>query len=295
MTDAALRPLPEGMERPGVARGLLSLVRDRYLLTLLVRKELRVRYQASVLGLAWSYVKPGAQFAVFYFVMGQFLNLSRSLPPYAIFLFSGIVVINLFSEILGNATRSVVGNGALVRKIFLPRQLFPLSSVLVALVHFLPQLVILVVGALISGWRPDLLGVVAGVLGIALTLVFALGLGLLFAAINVAYRDTENTVDLILMVAVWFSPVLYNIALVRDHFGADSWLTWLYQANPLTIAVELFHRAFWWNAAEPGIRDGALVDHVMTRGVIALAVSVVLLWVGDRVFTRMSRTFAQEL
>ncbi len=295
MTDATTAPLPAGMERPGVVRGLLSLVKHRYLLTLLVRKELRVRYQASVLGLAWSYVKPGAQFAVFFFVMGQFLQMSRSLPPYAIFLFSGIVAVNLFSEILGNATRSVVGNGPLVRKIFLPRQLFPLSSVLVALVHFLPQLVILVIGAIVSGWRPDLVALTAGVLGIVLVIVFALALGLLFSAVNVAYRDTENTVDLILMVAVWFSPVLYNVGLVREHFGADSWLTRLYEANPLTIAVELFHRAFWYPAAEPGARDGILLDHVLERGAIALVACLGLLWIGDRVFTRMSRTFAQEL
>lgn len=295
MTEAVSRPLPEGMRRPGVAKGLAAVVAHRYLLNLLVRKELRVRYQASVLGLAWSYVKPGAQFAVFYFVMGEFLNLSRALPPFAIFLFSGIIVINLFTEILGNATRSIVQNGPLVRKIFLPRQLFPMSSVLVALVHFLPQVVILVVGALVTGWRPDPMGMVAALLGLAIVLTLALGLGLIFAAVNVAFRDIENTVDLITMVAVWFSPVLYSVALVRDRFGPDSWLTILYEANPLTVAVELFHRAFWWPAADPSVRDGALIDDVMTRGAISLVICAALLVVGDRVFTRMSSKFAQEL
>ncbi len=295
MTDASLRPLPEGMERPGVARGITSMLAHRYLLTLLVRKELRVRYQASFLGLAWSYVKPGAQFAVFYFVMGGFLGMSRTLPPFAIFLFSGIIVINLFSEILGNATRSIVQNGPLVRKIFLPRQLFPVSSVFVALVHFLPQVAILIVGALFTGWRPDPAGVAAFFLGTAIVLAFSLGLGLIFAAVNVAFRDIENTVDLILMVAVWFSPVLYSMSMVWDTFGKDSWMSAVYEANPLTIAVELFHRAFWWGAADPGLREGQLIPHIMDRGVIALIVSLILLVIGDRVFTRMSRKFAQEL
>ncbi|MFW2512553.1 ABC transporter permease [Demequina sp. SO4-13] len=295
MTEAALRPLPEGMRRPGIARGLTSVFAHRYLLTLLVRKELRVRYQASVLGLAWSYVKPGAQFAVFYFVMGEFLNLSRALPPFAIFLFSGIIVINLFTEILGNTTRSIVQNAPLVKKIFLPRQLFPMASVLVALVHFLPQVVILVIGALVSGWRPDLMAVLAALLGLALVIALALGLGLIFAAVNVAFRDVENTVDLITMVAVWFSPVLYPVVLVQEHFGPDSWLTRLYEASPLTVAVELFHRAFWWPAADPGVRDGAIIDDVMLRGGITLLVCLGLLVIGDRVFTRVSRRFAQEL
>ncbi|WP_062464901.1 ABC transporter permease [Demequina soli] len=295
MSDTGLRPLPQGMERPGVARGLTSIFAHRYLLELLVRKELRVRYQASVLGLAWSYVKPGAQFAVFFFVMGGFLNMSKTLPPFAIFLFSGIIVINLFTEILGNATRSIVWNGPLVRKIFLPRQLFPVSSVFVALVHFLPQVVILIAGALFYGWRPDATGVAAFFLGTFIVIAFALGLGLIFAAVNVAFRDIENTVDLILMVAVWFSPVLYSMSMVWDTFGRGSLLSQLYEANPLTIAVELFHRAFWWAAADPSIREGALIPDLMTRGVIMLVVSLALLAIGDRVFTRMSRKFAQEL
>lgn len=296
MTEAVDRPaLPPGFTVPGRARGLIDVLRHRYLLTLLVRKELRVRYQASFLGLAWSYVKPGVQFVVFYFVMGSFLQMSRSLPPFAVYLFSGIVVINLFSEILGNATRSVVENGALVNKIFLPRQLFPLSSVLVALVHFVPQLLVLTIGAIASGWRPGLIEFAAALLGTLVVLVLALGLGMLFGAINVAFRDIQNIVDLILMVAIWFSPVLYGLSMVRDALGPDSVLTTIYELNPLTIAVELFHRAFWWPAADPALQATALVDHVMWRGLGALAVSLLILVIGDRVFTRLSRTFAQEL
>lgn len=295
MTTESMPALPAGMTRPGQAKGLGSILPHRYLLTLLVRKELRVRYQASFLGLAWSYVKPGVQFAVFYFVMGGFIGLSRSLPPFAIFLFSGIVIINLFSEILGNTTKAVVQNAPLVKKIYMPRQLFPVSSVLVALVHFAPQLVILLIGALAFGWRPDLAGVVAAAGGIAIVIALALGLGLLFGAINVAYRDIENIVDLILMVAVWFSPVLYSTRYVSEAFGEGHWLERIYFANPLTIAVELFHRAFWWDAADPAARDAELVDHLAVRGGIAVIVALVLVYIGDRVFTRLSRTFAQEL
>lgn len=299
MTDRVARPiaapLPPGFERPGRSRGLVDVFGQRYLLRLIVRKELRVRYQASFLGLAWSYVKPGVQFVVFFFVMGNFLGMRGMLPPFAVYLFSGIVIINLFSEILGNATRSVVANGALVNKIYLPRQMFPVSSVLVALVHFVPQLVVLLIGALVAGWRPGPVELAAALLAVMIVLCLALGLGLAFGAINVAYRDIENIVDLILMVAIWFSPVLYPIATVRDTFGADSVLMRIYENNPLTIAVELFHRAFWWPAADAAAREGAIVDHVMNRGLIALAVCAVLLVIGDRVFRKMSRNFAQEL
>lgn len=294
MTDVPA-PVPAGMTRPGQGRGLVDVFRHGYLLKLLVRKELRVRYQASFLGLAWSYVKPGVQFVVFYFVMGNFLDLAQTIPPFAVYLFSGIVVINLFSEILGNATRSVIQNGALINKIYLPRQLFPASSVLVALVHFVPQLVVLIGGAALVGWRPGPMEIVAALLGAMIVLVLALGLGLLFGAVNVAYRDVENIVDLILMVAVWFSPVLYPIERVESVFGSGSLIMTVYEANPLTIAVELFHRAFWWPATTPELQATAIVDHVMVRGVIALAVCGAILVIGDLVFKKLSRNFAQEL
>ncbi|WP_454295671.1 ABC transporter permease [Salana multivorans] len=295
MPRGPVAALPPGFEAPGRSRGLVDIFSHRYLLSLLVRKELRVRYQASFLGLAWSYVKPGVQFVVFFFVMGTFLQMRAMLPPFAVYLFSGIVIINLFSEILGNATRSVVQNGALVNKIYLPRQLFPVSSVLVALVHFIPQMVVLLIGAIIAGWRPGWGELAAALLGIAIVLAFALGLGLLFGSINVAYRDIENIVDLILMVAIWFSPVLYPLQTVRDALGEGSFLLTLYEANPLTIAVELFHRAFWWPATTAEYQAGALVDSVMVRGVFALVFALVVLVIGDRVFNRLSRNFAQEL
>lgn len=287
--------LPAGLVRPGQSRGLVDVVRHRYLLSLLVRKELRVRYQASFLGLAWSYVKPGVQFLVFYFAMGTFLALAKSLPPFAVYLFSGIVVINLFSEILGNSTRSVIHNGALINKIYLPRQLFPASSVLVALVHFLPQVLVLLVGSAIVGWRPGVTEIAAALLGTLIVITLALGLGMLFGAINVAFRDVENIVDLILMVAVWFSPVLYPISRVEEVFGSGSLIMTIYESNPITIAVELFHRAFWWPATTPELQATALGDDLMLRGCGALAFSLLILFVGDYVFKRLSRNFAQEL
>ena len=144
----------EGWRAPGQDAGWLNPFLERFLLNLLVRKELRVRYRGSVLGMVWSYVKPAVQFLVFYLAMGVFLELNKGTPAYAVYLFSGIVVVNLFGEVFGNATRSITGNSALVSKIYMPSQLFPWASMLVALVHFLPQLLVLVVGALLNGWLP---------------------------------------------------------------------------------------------------------------------------------------------
>jgi len=288
----AVLPLRE----PGIGGGLFYVARWRFLLMLLVRKELRVRYRGSVLGIMWSYVKPGVQFLVFYIAMGVFLDLNKGTQAYAVYLFSGIVAINFFNEIFGNATRSVVLNADLVKKIYLPRELFPVSMIWVALVHLVPQLIILMGGALMSGWRPGPLNLLAGAVALIIVAVLALGLGLLFSAVNVLFRDAENIVDLFLMVGTWASPVLYPWYKVRDN--VDNWVWVIYQCNPLTPAVELMHYCFWFPATHhltPHARFLANAPNLPTWSLLSIATAVVALAVGQLVFARLQGRFAQEL
>src|SRR5699024_4521513 len=196
--------------------GWLNPVRERFLLRLLVRKELRVRYRGSALGMLWSYVKPAVQFLVCYIALGVFLQLQRDTPAYAVYLFSGIVVVNLFGEVFGNATRSITGYQTLVSTLYLPSEPFPWASMIVALLHFVPLLLVLVVGALVFGWLPWTASALGFVLGIVILVVLTMGLGMITAALNAACRDVENFVDLIVMVATWLSPVLYRISMVEE-------------------------------------------------------------------------------
>ena len=285
------------LETPGRGAGLADIFRSRFLLKLLVSKELKVRYRGSVLGLLWSYVKPGVQFIVFYIALGVFLGLEQSdrnpngLPNYAIYLFSGIVLINFFTEALGNASRSIVGNGGLIKKIYLPRQLFPMASVWVSAVHFVPQIIILLVACLFNGWRPSLLQLAAAVAGFIIVTLLATGLGLLFGAVNVYFRDAENLVDMLLMIATWASPVLYSWIMVRDKLG-ETYFN-LYQLNPITVGVETFHFAFWLPTT-----DGAeaIPPHLLSLWIpVAVAISALVLLLGQLVFRRLEGRFAQEL
>ncbi|MGY5765930.1 ABC transporter permease [Brachybacterium sp. DNPG3] len=289
----------EGWRAPGQDAGWLNPLRERFLLQLLVKKELRVRYRGSVLGMLWSYVKPAVQFVVFYIALGVFLQMSKGTPAYAVYLFSGIIVINLFSEVFGNATRSITGNAPLVSKIYLSSELFPWSSMIVAVVHFVPQLLVLVVGALLFGWMPSLTGLIAFALGMVILLVFTVGLGLMTAALNAAFRDVENFVDLIVMVATWLSPVLYRISMVEDAIGG-TWLWVIYRLNPLTIVVDLFHTAFWRYtpdvvAAVPS--DPSLTQPGEPFGLwwAGMLIAVAAFVIGTLVFERAKRRFAQEL
>ncbi|AOZ72450.1 sugar ABC transporter permease [Boudabousia tangfeifanii] len=289
---------PDKLTVPGRGKGLIDVFRQRYLLKLIVKKELRVRYHGSVLGMMWSYVKPATQFVVYFLAMGVFLALGRNHPGYAVYLFSGMVVINYFSEILSNATRTLVWNAPLIKKIYLPREMFPVASIWVAMVHLFPQLLVLLVGTLAYGYIyqspiPDFMmfarSVGAIFLGTLMVTILSLGLGLIFGTFNVFFRDSENLVDLLLLVAVWMSPVLYPLKMVAEN--APAWVYDLYILNPVTIAVELFHYGFWL----PITTAPEHMENLLAMTGLGFLVSFVFLLIGQWVFRRHEGNFAQEL
>ncbi len=277
---------------PGRSSGLWDVFRWHYLLRLLVRTGVTTRYRNSVLGWTWSYVRPAAQFLVFFVVFGIFLSLNK-VPNYAIYLFSGIIVINLFSEAFKNSTTSIVNNAPLVRKVYLPRQLFAVSAVFVAFIHFLPQVALLLVVLLFFGWLAHitLLGILAIIAGAIIVTTFALGLGLLFGALDVRFRDAENIVELLLLLATWASPVLYTWPMVDDVL--PDWALELYFLNPITQAVELFHYGFW----RPVAADGALPlpPGLAMNTLWTFLIAIAAVAIGQAVFRRLEGRFAQDL
>lgn len=278
------------MRQPGTSSGLLALFHHAYLLRLLINKGVATRYHGSVLGWAWSYVLPATQFVVYYLVFGYLFQLNRGVDNFAVHLFAGIVVVNLFTEALRNSTESIVDNRDLVRKIYLPRELFPMAAIAVAFVHFLPQALILLAVCLLLGWSISVLQVLAFMGGIILIVVLAAGLGLFFGALNVAFRDAANFVGLLLMLVTWTSPVLYPWTLVQQAFPPGVFT--VYMLNPITIAVELFHVAFWQPISDSSL---ALPPNFMQYTIGASLISVATLLLGQWVFKRREGTFAQDL
>ncbi|WP_235933955.1 ABC transporter permease [Paramicrobacterium chengjingii] len=283
---------------PGRGHGVLDIFTRRYLLKVLVKKDVTTRYRNSVFGWLWSYAKPAAQFLVYYLVMGRIIGLDRGIDNFPVYLFSGIVVVNLFNESFSNATTSIVSNKALVKKIYLPRELFPVATVIVAFVHFLPQVAILIAVALLTGWIPSMLGLVLAILGMLLIVLFSTGLGLFFGALNVAFRDAQNFVEIIRTFATWTAPVLYSWTMLEDK--APTWLLHIYMCNPLTVAVEFFHQGFWFatsSGASSSPPDDALLPptYLFEYSLVAFAIAIVTIFVGQLVFRRFERNFAQDL
>ena len=293
MSDLKSVPL----KAPGRGRGILDAMKNRYLLRLLVDKEIQVRYRGSVLGILWSYIKPGVQFLVFYIAMGLFLGLERGMHNYAVYLFSGMIAINFFSEGFGNGARAMVVNSALIRKIYLPRELFSLSTVWVALVHFVPQIVVMLLACFAVGWHPSLLAFESILAGMLIVMLLSYGLGLIFGVANVFFRDSENIVDMLLMVATWFSPVLYSWTMVRDTLYP--WVFNVFMINPLTVAVELVHYGFWHPTLRPedlALPASQVVPHLFSFWTpIAIGISLLTVLIGDLLFRKFEGNFAQEL
>lgn len=301
---AVVSQLPLERVNPPTAflRGFPAAVREvwayRELLGNLVRKELKVKYKDSVLGFFWTLLRPLMQLAVYSIAIGYFLGSSQAIPQFGIYLFTGLLAWTLFTDIVGGCTGSIVGNSGLVKKIYFPRELFPLSVVGASVVNFGLQLVVLVVGYLATGTWPRPGDLLLVPLALVVLVLFATGLGLLLAAANVYLRDMQYLVEIGLMLWFWMTPIIYDWTKVHQQLVVNHNLEWLfriYLANPMADVVLAFQRALW-----PGGRTekGAIFfydGNLELRLAVLAGVCAVFVWVAQRVFARAQGNFAQEL
>ncbi len=290
--DAEDAPGQPAMRPPTSDQGLLEVFRRRYLLRLLVRREINVRYSGSFLGLIWSYINPLSQLFIFWFVMQKIIG--RGSENFALHVFSALVVVYFFTETFNAGTRSIVRNKALVRRMAMPREMFPVASMLVSLFHVGPQILILVVSCLVAGWVPDAVGMAGAVLALALIMTLATSLALLFSVANVFFRDVASVVNILTNFVRFGVPMIYPYELVAERFRGH---TEIYLANPIADAVLLMQRAFWVGTTDDPAATAAssLPDHLLTRGLIAFGASLVLLVVAQMVFTRFDRRIPERL
>jgi ABC-2 type transport system permease protein len=298
MTSAAAEA-PQ-LRDPGVGGGLLEVLRRRYLLKLLVRKELKVRYQGSVLGMGWSYIQPLTRFMVYFLIIGLVLGISRRVPNFAVHIVAGVIFVHFFTETFGSTTRSVFKNKALVRKVGLPREMFPVASLLVSAVNIIPGLVVLFVVSVLTGWHPTWHFLPSLVLAFSIVAVWGFGIGLLFSAFNVYYRDFSKVVQVISSILPWSTPMIYAFDMVRDRFVGDiAWMLEVYLANPVANAVMLSQQALWLPTVDditgPDRAALALPEDLYLRGLVLVALGLLFVAFAQKVFTRLEASFAEQL
>jgi ABC-2 type transport system permease protein len=296
-----------GATSGGFFRGFISTVREifrhRELLDLLIRRELKSRYKDSRLGFLWSFVRPLTQLLVYYVVIGQILHGADRAPQFAIFVFSGITIWGLYNEIIVAGTSSIIGNAALIKKVYLPREIFPLSVVGSALFNFAVQFAVLAAAIILLGQVPLHWEFFYAVGAVAVAVIFALAVALVLSAVNVFLRDVRYIVEVAMLLLFWASPIIYPWSNVVDY-GLKAHVTWLaevYLLNPISDIVLAFQRGMWIAGSHAAHVSGVLVPaqpwppHMALRLLIFGIIGLVLLWVAQRIFARLQGNFAQEI
>jgi ABC-2 type transport system permease protein len=290
---------------PSSNNGLLAVFQRRYLLKLLVRREISARYQGSFLGLLWSYINPLSHFLVYWAVIGGILGLHRTVPNFPVHIFAGLIVVHFFTETFGAGTRSIVRNRTIVQKMPLPREMFPVATMLVSLYHVVPQVVILVVVCLLEGWTPDPAGMLAMVLALLVIMLIGTASALVFSVANVFFRDFGNIVNVLQMFVRFGVPMIYPYSIIDERFGRFAqYYTW----NPLADAVLLFQRAFWVGTTAgpdttvPGdyrtveyTAAHDLPQHLLLIGFGMVGIGLVALLLAQLIFTRFENKIPERL
>lgn len=274
-TRIVLRP-PSGW----AALKLGDLWQYRELVYFMTWRDLKVRYKQTLLGASWAVLRPFLSMVVFSIFFGGFAKVSSDGVPYPLFSFTGLLPWELFATALGIASRSLVNNSNMITKVYFPRLILPISSILAGVVDFLIAFVVLLGLMLYYRW-PVSPYFWTLPLFMLLALVSALGVGLWLSALNVQYRDVGYITPFLTQFWLFVTPVVYPLSMVTNDT-----LRFLMALNPMTGVVEGFRWALLGASQQPA--PGSLLY-------ISAAVAVVLLVTGLFYFNRMERVFADMI
>jgi len=276
-TELSNPPVPVTVIRPSrgwVALKLRELWEYRELLYFLAWRDVSVRYKQTVLGAAWAIIQPFFTMIVFSIFFGRLAEIPSDGVPYPVFSYTALLPWQYFSTAMTNSSNSLVGSANLLSKVYFPRLVIPIASILPAVVDFVIAFVVLLGLMLFYGIMPTW-NVIWLPLFLLLALVTALGVGLWLSAMNVQYRDIRYTVPFLIQFWMFASPVAYPSSMVPERWRA------LYALNPMVGVIEGFRWALLGTDTAPG-------PLVAVSAVMAL----VLLVSGAFYFRRMEKTFA---
>lgn len=260
---------------------LKQLVEYRELLRTLVSKDIRSRYKGSVLGFAWNFAIPLLQLLVFWILFGIIVRVEPPGDyPFALFLFTGLLPWNFHANSMMSGSMSIVGNANLVKKIYFPLQVLPITVVFSQFISLLLGMVVLAVVVLVFGILPSPYLLLL-VLPFAVQIVFSAGLAYLFACTNVFYRDVEHILGILTMAWMYVTPILYPISFVADK--AD-WAETMIRLNPMTGIITAY--------------QGIILDHKAPDWAwfgYSAAVAAVVFVVSFSVFNRYKTRFEEEV
>lgn len=258
---------------------------NRALLSELVRTDFKLRYQGSLLGYAWSLLKPLLLFVILYIVFVYFLRIGKDVPHFPVYLLLGIVLWNYFVEMTMQSLSSIVGRGDLIRKIRIPRWMIVFSSSISATINLVLSLIVVFVFMVINH-VPLGLGVLLLPLYVLMIYILALGVSLYLAAAYVKFRDISYIWEVVLQAGFYATPIIYPLQMIKDVFVEK-----LLLLNPIALAIQ-------------GARYNIVTHDTLTAGgmfrdsgypLIPLAIVIVIFIGGLLYFRNQADSFAENI
>jgi ABC-2 type transport system permease protein len=232
-------------------------------------------------------------------VVGQFLGAARSVEQFAIFIFVGLIFWNLISSSISSGSTSMTVNGALLKKVWFPREVLPLTSFVVSAVNFIVQFGVLILAFLLFNSWPQIGNLLYLIPIFLIVFPVAFGMSLIFSVLNVRFRDTQFIVEVGLILGFWLSPILYPWTFAHQFLaGLPFGAFWqqLYLLNPFGLVVMAAQQALWPPmATEAGKAYQFFDSPFATRLWLAVLASWVFLYIAQRIFARMAGTVVVDL
>lgn len=255
-----------------------ELWRFRDLFYFLTWRDVKVRYKQTLVGVLWAIFQPFITMVVFTLFFGSFAQMPSDGIPYPIFVYTGLLFWTLFSSGLSSASSVFVANEKIVTKIYFPRIILPVSAIITHVVDFIIASVILMGMMVYYGYAPDVSAIVLVPFLLFMTIVCAIGIGLLFASINVKYRDVRYVLPFFIQILLFVTPVIYPVSIVSDNYR------WILGLNPMSAVID---------AARAGILGAGQIDFVLST--VSACAMLVYCFVGYFYFKKTERYFADVI
>ena len=288
--------------RANLPTRLRNLWSRHELLTSLIFSDIRIKYKNSTLGIFWSMLSPALTLGIYYLVFSVITK--NGYPNFALYLFSGLVVWNMFVTAVNMATGVIVDRAALVKKVSFPREILALANVGASVVYFAIQLAVLCLFLLALGHAPawNFLWILP-ISFVALYLLTA-SVAIVMSAVTVYLRDMRHLMEVLLQLWFWLSPVVYSYQNTISQRLHDHGLTWMYFLNPITPIIMTFQRIFYVKTTVISTNPPHPVLQILPQwsmssfammNLTLLAITIVLFLLSLTIFGRLEGNFESEL
>ena len=252
-----------------------NLYQYRELLKTNIKKEIRGKYKHSFLGVLWSFLYPLLQLAVYAIIFP--LILKNSQDNYVIFLCVALIPWNFFTTIVTQSTGTIIANGDIVKKVYFPREILPISVVTSQLVNFLISTIIIIVFVLCAGMGLSKYIIFYPII-LLIQYIFSIGISFIVSSLTVFLRDLEHLISIGMMMLFYATPIAYSAEVIPEKFS------FIITLNPMAHILNAYRDIFYYQR----------MPNMQTLGIM-FAISILIFVVGYLIFNKLQKNFAEEL